>query len=303
MIGQVQPQYVILHEITDWEMESTDYDNMESTEEVGPDPVTCNVLTTLTMCDPIQELPELFPEEKPTKLPTLKYCMGIMHHRIDVIPESHWSPRFPSTYNQFKDHITEKINIELGTGRVVPSRSRNAIGMFTQPRRDKPHEARFLLYCIVRNLVTHKDKPSMPSMEQIIDFVGSRPFRSKLDLTDRYYNIRIHPESVKDSTCYCHMGKYDPLVMQQDDCNAPATMMRAMNFLFRNLQDLMICFHDLLIVNYTDEEYINTMSARMKIAPDNKLWFKKTSLNSCLQECRSCESSLQIKAWRQILIT
>ena len=52
LIAQAQPQYTTLQEITDWEMESTDYDNIDSTEKVGPDPVTCNALTTLTMYDP-----------------------------------------------------------------------------------------------------------------------------------------------------------------------------------------------------------------------------------------------------------
>ena len=47
-------------------MVSTDYDNIESTEEVGPDPVTCNALTILIMYDPTKEFPALFPEEKPT---------------------------------------------------------------------------------------------------------------------------------------------------------------------------------------------------------------------------------------------
>ena len=78
-------------------MESTDYDIIESTEEVGPDPVTCNILTTLIMYDLTKEFPELFPDEKPTELPLLTYPMEIMQHRIDVIPASHWSPRFPST--------------------------------------------------------------------------------------------------------------------------------------------------------------------------------------------------------------
>ena len=90
MIAQAQPQYATLQEITDWEMESTDYNNIESTEEVGPDPVTCNALTTLIMYDPTEEFPELFPDEKPTELSTLRYSMEIMQHRIDVIPDSHW---------------------------------------------------------------------------------------------------------------------------------------------------------------------------------------------------------------------
>ena len=147
--------------------------------------------------------------------------------------------------------------------------------MFTQPNRDKPHDARFLLDCMTRNFVTHKDKTPMPSMKQIIDSVGSRPIRRKLDLTDGYNNIGIHPESVKDSTLCCHMGKYDSLVMQQGDCNAPATMMRPMNFLFRNIKDLMIYLDDMLIANHTYEEHINTIGAVMKIAKDNKLSFNK----------------------------
>ena len=92
MIPQAQPQYVILQQIRDWEMESTDYDNIESTEEVGPDPVTCNALTILTMYNSTQEFPELFPEDKPTELPTVRYTMQIMRHRIEVMSDSHWSP-------------------------------------------------------------------------------------------------------------------------------------------------------------------------------------------------------------------
>ena len=112
MIAQAQPQYTTLQEITDWEMKYTDYDNVQSTEEVGADSVTCNALTTLTMYDPTTACPELFPDEKPTQLSSLRYPMEIMQHRIDVIPHSHWSPRFPSTYNQFQDQITDKIKTE-----------------------------------------------------------------------------------------------------------------------------------------------------------------------------------------------
>ena len=126
--------------------------------------------------------------------------------------------------------------------------------------------------------MTHKDKTPMPSMDQIIDFVRSRPFRSKLDLTDGYHNIRIDIRLVKDSVFCCHMGKYDLLVMQQGDCNAPATIMRAMNFLFRNIKDHMIYLDDILIANHTYKEHIKTIRAVMKMAKDNKLWFYK---NKC----------------------
>ena len=140
---------------------------------MGTGPLTCNALPTLTRYDPAKEFPELFPAGKPTELHTLRYHMEIMQDRIDVIPDSHLSPRLRSTYNQVKDQITQKINIELGTERVVPPRSSNAIAMFTQPKRDNTDDARLLLHCITRNLVTHKDQIPMASMEQIMDLVGS----------------------------------------------------------------------------------------------------------------------------------
>ena len=73
----------------------------------------------------------------------------------------------------------------------------------------------------------------MPSMDEIKDFPGSRPFASRLDLTGGYNDIRIHPDSVSDSTFTSYIGKFNCLVMQQGDCNAPATMMRAIHYLFR----------------------------------------------------------------------
>ena len=149
------------------------------------------------------------------------------------------------------------IMTELETGRIIRSKSPNSIGMFSQPKRDKPQEARFPLDCILRNLVTDKDKTPMPSMEQIKYFIGSRPFRSKLDLTDGYHNIRMHADSVGDSTFTCHMGTFDSLVMQQGDCDAPATMMRAMNSLLREVKDQMIDLDNILIANHTYEEHIN----------------------------------------------
>ena len=148
MSGQAQPQYITVQEIIDRDMESRDYDNIKSTEAVSSHPVTCNALSTVKMYDPTNEFPELFPDEKRTELPPLRYPMESTLHRIDVIPESAWSTRCTSTYNQMKDEITAEINRELGTGGVVPSRSINATGMFTQPKRYIPHEARFLLACI-----------------------------------------------------------------------------------------------------------------------------------------------------------
>jgi len=125
-------------------------------------------------------------------------------------------------------YITQKINKELATGRMRASKSDNCIWMFTILKADKK-EPRFLIDCILRNKVTIKDLTLLPNVKGIINWVAARKFRSKLDLTDGYHNIRVHPDSVKHNTILTHMGKFDSLVMLQGDCNVPATMMRVMN--------------------------------------------------------------------------
>lgn len=132
-------------QIADAEIEYTNYNNIESTNEVGPDPVTCNALATVTMNHAREEFPELLTEENPTELAPLWYTTGIMQYGIDVIPTSCWSPPFTRTHNQFKDQVIGKIKTELETGRVVHSRCSNTIGMFSQPKRDVQHDATFLL--------------------------------------------------------------------------------------------------------------------------------------------------------------
>ena len=108
-------------------------------------------------------------------------------------------------------------------------------------------------------------------MDQIKAFIVSKPFRSKLNLTDGNHNIRIHPDSVSDSTFTCHMVEFHSLVMQQGDYNEPANMMRAMNYLFRDVKDQMIYLNDILICNHTYEEHINSVRQLLQIGKQNKV--------------------------------
>ena len=63
--------------------------------------------------------------------------------------------------------------------------------------------------------------------------------------------------------------------MQQGDCNAPATVMRAMNYLFREVVNQMIYLYDILIANHTYEAHINTIQQVLRIAKENKLCFNR----------------------------
>ena len=64
-------------------------------------------------------------------------------------------------------------------------------------------------------------------------------------------------------------------------------MMRAMNFFFTNIKDIMIYLDGILIANHTYEELIKTISGVMKIAKDNKFWCNKT-------KCQCMPARMQI---------
>jgi len=148
------------------------------------------------------------------------------------MPGSIWQPKKTWELYKFKHYVTEKVNQELKTGRLVPSQSTNCVFLFTQPKANKV-EPRFLIDCILRNEVIISDLTPLPNIKEILNWTATRKFKSKLNVIDKYYNIRIHSDSVKHSTIVTHMGLHDLQVMQQGDKNAHATMMRVMNHLLR----------------------------------------------------------------------
>jgi len=124
-----------------------------------------NHLTIQQGFDPYSEFPHRFPTEIPTELPPLREPIEIMQYKIEVIDGAEWHPNSISSYDRFQNQIREKINKELETGRIMPSKSLNTIIMFTQPKKDGK-KVRFLLNCILRNLKTHKDR--MPMCKELV---------------------------------------------------------------------------------------------------------------------------------------
>ena len=69
-------------------------------------------------------------------------------------------------------------------------------------------------------------------MEGMLRRTASKPFRTALDLKNTYEQIRIIPEHVERSAVTTPDGNMVSQVIQQEDCNAPATYQTLMNHLF-----------------------------------------------------------------------
>jgi len=72
------------------------------------------------------------------------------------------------------------------------------------------------------------------------------------------------------------MGYYRSRIMQQGDCNAPATMVRAMNEIFKDMvfQDLIIYIHNIIVFSHTYDEHIATLRKVLQWLLDEKFWLK-----------------------------
>ena len=133
--------------------------------------------------------------------------------------------------------------------------------MFMIKKHDKQNKARFLHDLVDHNANTQKDNTPIPDIPSIINTVARHSYRSKIDLTDGYHNIRIEPENEKFTSFYTPFGTFRTRVMLQGDCNAPATFMKLLNWIFAEQigRDVYIDLDDILIFTKTKEEHIASL--------------------------------------------
>jgi len=94
-----------------------------------------------------------------------------------------------------------------------------------------------------------------------MELVATRKYWSKIDLADGYHNIRIEENVEQHSAFLTPMGYFRSCIMQQGDRNSPATMVRAMYEIFKDMvfKDLVIYIDDIIIFSDTYDEHVATL--------------------------------------------
>ena len=67
-------------------------------------------------------------------------------------------------------------------------------------------------------------------------------------MSDAYEQIRIEEEDIWKTAFMTPLGTFVSHVMQQGDCNAPATFQRLMTWIFRDLGEWAIASHGRILV-------------------------------------------------------
>ena len=156
-----------------------------------------------------------------TSLPPLQD----INHTILLIDEEKtyqwWPSRCPEA---FHEQWSKKRDAYIKMGWWKVSSARNIVPMLLIPKPGtRPPQLWTVIDLWERNKNTWKLTSPLPDMEGMLWHTASKPFRTALDLKNAYKQIWIIPEHVNRSMVTTLDGNMVSLVIQQGDCNVPAT--------------------------------------------------------------------------------
>ena len=206
---------------------------------------------------------------------------------IDLERTYQWRPsRCPE---MFREQWSEKRDAYIKTGRWKITSARNTVPMLLIPKPGtKPPLLRTVVDLRERNSNTRKLTSPLPDMEGMLRRVASKPFRTTLDLKNAYEQIRIVPEHVERSAVTTPDGNMVSQVVQQGDCNAPATYQSLMNHLFSAYigRFMDIFLDDISIYSDNLEDHVKHVKLVLDILAKEKLYLSGGKLHFIAPELK-----------------
>ena len=101
-----------------------------------------------------------------------------------------------------------------------------------------------------RNDNTVADHSQIPNQQTILQAVARGKYRSKIDLSDAYFQTRVHLDQIKYNTIKTPFGGFTSQVMMQGDMNAPATFVRVMDISKKShfcIQNITLCWEETVV--------------------------------------------------------
>jgi len=222
--------------------------------------------------NPFDEFPNVFPTTKNLELPPLRPRKN--HHIILKNPNTVWKSRNIKPKGKFLADMLEKLRAEKKSGRVYRSEDTSCCAMFVIPKMDDPSKPRYIHDLVKRNEETELQPALIPSQSLIRNAVATHHFRSKIDISDGYHPIRVHPPHEKYTGFSTPFGTYRTRVIQQGDYNAPATFQNIMNNLFKHELGISIYIYidDIFIFSKTYKEHLHHVRTVLQRLRENKFY-------------------------------
>ena len=182
----------------------------------------------------------------------------------------------------------EKKNAYLKSGRWKITTAQNTCPMLLIPKAGTPPRLRVVVDLRERNKNTHKLSSPMPDMEGILRWVARKPYRSTIDGQDAYEQIRVITEHIPCTAVTTPDGNMVSLVVQQGDCNAPATYQALMNHIFGMYIGIFmdVYLDDIIIYSDTLEEHVEHVTIILNILKREKLYLSEKKLRFLCKEVK-----------------
>ncbi|KAF8626390.1 hypothetical protein AX15_004888 [Amanita polypyramis BW_CC] len=179
--------------------------------------------------------------------------LRIINHEIPLInPNLKIVHRAAKCPEPLRDELKEKVDRYLNAGCWIRTELPSSAPLMIAFK--KSGKIRTVVDARQRNDNTLSDSTPMPDQETIRNNVARAKFRSKIDLSDAYEQIRISPEHEPRTTFLTIYSNMISRVMQQGDKNGPATFQKLMNYSFSDMSSVFIhCYQDNIFV------YSNTL--------------------------------------------
>ena len=179
-----------------------------------------------------------------------------INHRIPLIDEKKlYKYHLPRCAEAIKDELLTKINRYVKAGWWRPATVTQAAPLLCVAK--KNGKLRTVIDARQRNDNTVHDLTPFPDQDQIRMDVARAKYRSKIDLSDAYEQIRIVAEDIWKTAFSTPFGTFVSEVMQQGDTNAPSTFQRLMTTIFREFigRFVHVYLDDIFVFSDTIEDH------------------------------------------------
>src|ERR1700761_6684453 len=221
-----------------------------------------------------KEAADLCPDPAEADLPPFR----AVNHTIPLKDESkvyRWRPS--KCPEPLKEIWRAKKETYMKSGRWRMAAGSNASPMLILPKpmkADRIQRIRTVIDKREQNENTVKMASPLPDIQEILRNVSRHPYRTLVDGKDFYEQIRVVPEHVSRTLFNTPDGTMESLVLQQGDCNGPATCQALMNHVFAPHIGIFVHVYldDIIIFSDSVEDHIKHVRMIFDILRREKLY-------------------------------
>ncbi|SJL12635.1 uncharacterized protein ARMOST_16064 [Armillaria ostoyae] len=226
----------------------------------------------------------LFKKAAETPLPPLR----AINHQIPLIdPDKVYPWRLSRCPEMFREQWDAKRKAYIETGRWKVTTASNTVPMLLIK---KPSSV--LLRTVVdlraRNANTRKMASPLPDIDGILRRVACAKYFSLMDSSDAYEQVRVDPAHVDRTAVSMPDGNMLSLVMQQGDCNAPATFQAIMNHIFSPYigRFMDVYLDDIIVYSNTLKDHLEQVRLIIDILKKEKFYLGENKVHFLAKELK-----------------